>query len=897
MPNVLPSGRVTFLFTDIQGSTQLWEEHPEGMAAALEVHDRMLEDCVKDANGVVVKTMGDGLMAAFRTEVEASEAALSAQLAMIETGWPLPSPLLVRMGVHTGEAIERNGDYFGPTLNRAARLMGVGHGGQILVSAATAAALDQSHLTDLGSHRLRDLTAPEQIYQLTDERLRDAHPPLKTVDLTPNNLPIEVTSLIGRDEEVAATAAALLNARLVTLTGFGGMGKTRLATAAAAVVVDRYPDGVWFGPLVEASNESLVATVAGILGVIEHSDADLLESLSRVIGDKRMLLVLDNCEHVIGEVRRVVDHLLRRAPNLRILTTSRETLGSAEETVLPVAPLATGSLSEPSARLFLERMQAAGAPEPDPATFDAIASICVRLDGIPLALELAAARTRSMTPADIDRRLSRIMATRSVEGATQRNATIGSTIEWSHDLLSPAEKMLYRRLAVFVGGFDLDGAEQVCALGDIDSGDIWEHLDSLVAKSMVMPANKGGPSRYRMLEPLRGDALERLRSVDEEAAMTVTHLAHFAAFGDAAVEILQTPGEAEFLDRYFADFANIRAANEHAVAKGDVDRGLRTSLPFASHASAQHRFEICDWLEATMELPGAFNHPSAVQACAFIYALRDIRGQDNQSVLWGFKALELAGDDLPPMLQVGLALYGGIDPVLLTEAIETLRVIETPDLHLEAYIRMYLAGHVRRVDRAAGVQETRTHLEWAHATGVGTIVAYCTVVLAENLTWAGVGPEAYEVACEAERVARRVGAVWYETHAQLHKARSALFGAEPEEPVDQLFAGALRTARDNGSTHQQWTILETIPHYFAAAGRLEEAAILVAGRTKSHIEWIQDGTMTQTSYLERIPDETLEQGRETAEGMTIDDLVALAFATLETIPADFRLESVDHEAR
>jgi predicted ATPase/class 3 adenylate cyclase len=867
-------GRVTLLFTDIEGSTRLWEEHPEGMAPALELHDELLVACVERTGGVVVKTMGDGLMAAFDAEADALSCALTGQVALMNCAWSLPDPLRVRMGIHTGDAIRRGDDFFGPTVNRTARLMGAGHGGQVLVSAATATALDPRQLVDLGPHRLRDLTAPEQIYQLVDSRLIAVHPRLRTIDLTPNNLPLELTSLVGRDDEIGATRDALQHSQLVTLTGFGGMGKTRLSMAVAASMVEHYADGVWFCPLAEASPTSVVNTIAGVLGVIQHADTDLLDSVCRVIADRTMLLVLDNCEHVIDVVRDVVRELQQRCRGLSLLATSREGLRTHGEMVVSVLPLATAVASDPGIALFVDRMRSTGAPDPGDAELEVISSLCQRLDGIPLAIELAAARTRSMTPADIDRRLGKVLGSTAIENSpAHRHATIGSAISWSHDLLSEPEQMLFRRLTVFAGGFDLEAAEAVCGFGELGPSSVWEHLDSLVVKSMVMPIPGRALGRYRMLEPLRDHGLERLQLAAEDHVVKEAHLDHFAAFGDHAVVALETPDEASTLHRYFADFANVRSANKHAVDVSDVDRGLRAVLPFASRAAIEYRFELYDWLSATMKLPGAFDHPSALDASAIIMGSMTNRAEEAP---WAARVRALSGDDPPPFVQFGRAHYLGMDPELLLESIEKLRVIEPDDLYLEGQIRVYLSAARRRLDREAAVAEIREALDWAQSTGVGTLIAFASVVLAENLTWAGRGQEAYEAACEARTAAAAVGATWYETHAQLHMARSALFGAQTDEPVGDIFARVLRIARDSGSTHQQWTTIETVPHYFAAKGRLEEAAILVGGRTQSHLEWVHHGAQTQTPHLDLIPDDLLEQGRRTAQGMNLAGFVALA---------------------
>jgi predicted ATPase/class 3 adenylate cyclase len=882
--NPIPTGRVAFLFTDIEGSTRLWEEHASGMAAALEIHDAVMERVVARHDGYLVKSMGDGVMAAFADEASATAAALDAQATLAEQDWPLPIPLLARMGIHTGRAIERDEDYYGPTLNRAARLMGVGHGGQILISAATAAAIDPDSLLDLGPHRLRDLTAPEQIFQLLDPRRAADHPPLKTVDLTPNNLPNETTSLVGRDHDVATIADLLATTRLVTLAGFGGMGKTRLAAAAAADVVHRYSDGVWFCPLVEASEDSVPAAIASVLHVLEHGDTDLSQSLARAIDDKRMLMILDNCEHVVEPVRKLVDLLLGQCPNLNVLTTSRETLGIPEETVVQVVPLLAASLDDPAVTLFLERMQSTGAPEPTETDLDAVVSICSQVEGIPLAIELAAARTRSMTPADIDQRLGAVLGGGG-DGVSpaQRQATIGSTIAWSHDLLSPSEQTLYRRLSVFVGGFDLDGAERVASFGAVDAGQVWNGLDSLVAKSMVLSVPGHDFSRYRMLEPVRDDALARLQAADEQSAALDAHLAHFADFGSRAVDGIRGPDEQWFLDRYFADFANMRAAVEHAVATENVDLAMQVSVPFSDLAVHQHRFELRDWLVLALGIPGAFDHPEAVHAAAQVVNMYGIIGKSHESLVWGGKVLELVGAELPPMVQFGLAVYGGMDTDLTRAAVATMRGIDTDDMLLEANIRMMVSGHVRRLDREEGVTVARENLAWAQKHASGSMLAYATVVVAENLSYAGHGPEAYTYALEAEALARTTGTRWFETHSRVHMGRAAILGAEIDEPARDVFIRALSAARDNGSTYQQWTAMEAISHLLAACALYTEAAIVHAGIQQSHIEWLRSG-ITPTANLERIPAEVLEEGAARAAAMDIADLVAYTLEALADVP-------------
>jgi class 3 adenylate cyclase len=408
-----PSGTLTFLFTDLEGSTRLWEAHPDGMRVALATHDAILRDAVEAHRGIVVKTTGDGFHAAFTTADDAVAAAIAAQLTLERQEWGETGRLRVRMGLHTGAASHRDGDYYGPSLNRAARLMSVAHGGQVVCSQATAdLARDELpadvELVDLGEHRLRDLSRPERVFQVEAAGLDQDFARLRSLDSFPGNLPVQVTSFVGRDEELRSLAVALDDARLVTLTGVGGVGKTRLAIHAAADMLPAYPDGAWFCELAAAGDpDAVVQVVAAALGVQPHADLALDARLRESLRDQRVLVVLDNCEHVLNSVSALADGILRECPDVRILATSREPLEIAGEHVTRVRSLA---VPEPDVvvergdetdamRLFVERARSA---EPDfrvrLGEGSVVGEICRRLDGIPLAVELAAARVVSMSP-------------------------------------------------------------------------------------------------------------------------------------------------------------------------------------------------------------------------------------------------------------------------------------------------------------------------------------------------------------------------------------------------------------------------------------------------------------------------------------------------------------------
>ena len=447
-PGALPSGTVTFLFTDIEGSTRLWQEEPELMRAALVRHDEVLRDVIESNGGVVVKTTGDGVHAAFAAGHEAINAAADAQRAISAETWPTERPLRVRMGVHTGPAELRDGDYYGTSVNRAARLMSVAHGGQLVCSQATAEMLGDTlaaglELIDLGGHRLRDLARAVGVVQVAVSGLPRDFPPLRSLDNSPNNLPVQPTALVGRVDLIAELAVLIEREPVVTLTGVGGVGKTRLALEVGAEVLPRFADGVWsveLAPL--AHDEMVLATIAEVLGVAAQTGESLATTMAGRLKSKRLLLIIDNCEHVLSPVARLVDRLASSAPGVRVLATSREPLGIAAERVRAVPPLAEGT---EAVELFIDRAVHAGAVIDGVEQMAAVADICVRLDGIPLAIELAAARARMMAPTQIAERLGQRfrLLTGGGRTAVERHRTLQATVSWSYELLDEVERLVF----------------------------------------------------------------------------------------------------------------------------------------------------------------------------------------------------------------------------------------------------------------------------------------------------------------------------------------------------------------------------------------------------------------------------------------------------------------------
>jgi predicted ATPase/class 3 adenylate cyclase len=578
-----PTGTVTFFFTDIEGSTRLWEGAPESMRAALARHDAIVRGAIEDNGGYLFSTGGDGFSAAFGRAGDAARAAARAQDALAGEVWPEAAPIRVRIGMHTGEAEERGGDYFGPAVNRAARVMALGHGGQTLCTSATAELVSDVELVavDLGEHRLRDLSAAQRVWQLGE----GTFPQLRSLDVLPGNLPLLVSSFIGREAELARVAEAIGAERLVTLTGVGGVGKTRLALHVAGDVTPRFPDGAWLCELAAASTaDELAQVVAVALGVVLRPQMTLVESIVDFLRARELLIVLDNCEHLLDPTAELVATLLERAPGVRVLATSREALGVDGEHVLPVRPLpvvgAAGAASG-AVLLFVSRARAA---DPDFRLDDenrpAVDEVCQRLDGIPLAIELAAARVATMTPVEIAGHLDerfRLLSGGKRRGV-ERHQTLRSAVEWSYSLLGRTAQAVFDRLGVFPASFDEAAAVAVC--GDEHTGR-WEVIDALAdlaAKSLVGAEHSHGATRYQLLETLRHFARDCLAERGELEERRRRHADHYAGFAADAGAGLVSPDELAWVPRLGAELDNLRAAVAWAFdadAVDDVRVGVR----------------------------------------------------------------------------------------------------------------------------------------------------------------------------------------------------------------------------------------------------------------------------------------------------------------------------------
>jgi predicted ATPase/class 3 adenylate cyclase len=616
----LPSGTVTFLFTDLEVSTRLWEQEPEAMRAALARHDLVLREAVAAHDGQVVKGTGDGVHAAFATADGAVGAAIDAQLVLAGEEWAVSEPLRVRMGLNTGVAELREGDYYGSAVNRAARLMAIANGGQVVCSHVTADLVrdvlsEAVALIDLGEHRLRDLSRAERVFQVCSRGLPSEFRPLHTLDAFAGNLPTQVTSFVGRDEELKSVADALRGSRLVTLTGVGGVGKTRLALQVAGEVLPRYGDGAWLVELASArDSESMMQVAATTLGVSPRAGMSLAGSIVDFLRTKRLLIVFDNCEHLLEYAASLVESLLHECRGVDVLATSREGLAITGEQLWPLRSLAVPSEStvdvvaaSAAVRLFEERAQAVSPSfAVDGSNAAAVAEMCRRLDGVPLAIELAAARANVMTPGEItgllDERFRLLTGGRRT--GVERHQTLQAMVDWSYSLLEERERQVFDRLGVFSGSFDAEAAAAVAALNETDVWGVRESLRALVDRSMVNAEQGPEGTRYWMLETLRQYARERLDERREGDRWRRNHAKYYASLAKEIGAGQWGPEEFVWSQRLLAELDNIRAAVFWAL-----DSDVRDDRQFALAVVANLADEV--QLNRTADVGGWAKHALA----------------------------------------------------------------------------------------------------------------------------------------------------------------------------------------------------------------------------------------------------------------------------------------------
>ena len=698
-----PTGTVTFLFTDIEGSTRLAQAHPAAWEAARQRHHALVQAAIEAHQGYVFQLIGDAFCVAFETAPNALAAALEAQRALQAEAWG-DTPVKVRMGLHTGAAEAHDGDYRAYlTLVQVQRVMAMAFGGQTLVSNATAGLLSGQlpegiSLRDLGEHRLKGLLNPEHLWQVMAPDLPQDFPPLVSLTAITNNLPVQLTSFIGRGREIAEVTRLLATTRLLTLTGVGGTGKTRLSLQVAASLLDRYTHGVWLVELAPLADPALVPqTVASALAVREQPGQPLMTTLLDYLREKQLLLILDNCEHLLDACAHLADALLHAAPGLRILASSREALGIAGETVyqVPSLPLpdpnddlsAAVLAQNESVRLFAERAAAAKAGFGlTAANAAAVAQICYRLDGIPLAIELAAARVKAFSVEQIAARLDdrfRLL-TGGSRTALPRQQTLRALIDWSYGLLSDAERVVFRRLSVFAGGWTLEAAEAVCAGESIQSIDVADLLARLVDKSLVLLDERDAEPRYRMLETIRQYGSEKLLDSGDGDQTRVRHLRYYVRLATLFAAAYIGARQIAWLMRLEAENDNLRAALAWSVATRDAASGMRMAGAVDRFWFQRFPLEGLEHLRAILALPEAggrtAERASALNAAGYLQTFSgDYAGAKTSLEEALAIGRELRDDRLTTasLLWLGQLAYALKDlargRVLFTEALESTR--------------------------------------------------------------------------------------------------------------------------------------------------------------------------------------------------------------------------------
>lgn len=595
----IDEGLLTFAFTDIVGSTRLWERAPAAMRTALARHNAIAEEIVRTHGGSVFKTVGDACCCVFADAADAVRAAIALQRALTNESWHAEiGRVQVRIGIHSGTAVAENGDYFGPTLNRVARLVSAGHGGQILLSADTVQLIGDELagvcvLEDVGAHRLKDLAEPQHLYQVLAYGLAESFPAPASLDARPNNLPSLISEFVGREREMAELRGLLSGNRLVTICGSGGSGKTRLALQLAADTIGHYKDGSWFVRLTDIEEPKLVANaLASALHVAEVPGEDMSKTLAERLQNHNLFIVLDNAEHVLDATAELVRTLLSRCPGAAILVTSREPLHLAGERVLRLGPL----MRDDAAQLFLSRSNLSAIDRYVP-------DICDRLDGLPLAIEIAAVRIGTLNTKQLSERLKALMPSLASKDASQeaRHRTLHATIDWSYRLLSAPERRLFEVLSVFEGNFDLEACEALSGDGSGEDG-TYELLDALVDKSFVTAEPRDDTMRYRLLETLRDYASEKLRHSGEAPAVWQRHFEYFKAFAErASVPEIET------------ELPNLRAALEWGFSCKDRSAAcellLRVALYWQQHCNVA---EGRAWLSRACDDPAGI--PALMQA-------------------------------------------------------------------------------------------------------------------------------------------------------------------------------------------------------------------------------------------------------------------------------------------
>jgi predicted ATPase len=873
---------VTFLFTDVEGSTRRWEADAEAMRAALAAHDAVLRKAIDAHGGWLFKHTGDGVCAAFASPKSAVDAAVAAQREL---------ELPVRMGLATGEAELREGDYFGTVLNRAARVMAAGHGGQILLADSTAGVLSGVDLVDLGSRRLRDLSTAVEIFQVQAPGLRTDFPQLRALDPSPGNLRPLVTSFIGRESELADVQAAVRAHRLVTLTGVGGVGKTRLALEVAARLSGEFPDGVWFFELAAVADPAAVPdAVAAVLGITQQSGMTVSESVAAALEGRVRLLVLDNCEHALDAVADLVETIVAHSASVRILATSREGLRVADEQLWPVPPLDVGTGTDsPAVTLFAERARAVAPHFSTRDEADAVVEICGRLDGIPLAIELAASRMASMTAGEVRDRLGhRFRLLVGSRRGLERHQTLRHAVAWSYDLLAEAEKSLLTRCSVFIGGFDLESACAVAGSGDFDDYAVLDLLDALVRKSLLAADRSAVGTRYSMLETIRQFAEEQLVASGEADTMRTAHSSYLAGKETDVLALWDSPRQPQAYEWFITELANLRTAFRWAVDHGDLD----VAAPIATYAALLglmvENYEPIAWTEELIEPARAADHPRL----PFLYVMASqcwMLGRVKEAIGYsdaGQTVLRSGRNAVPSGFESWLtAVFNIFGPA--ERVVEWCRGLLARDRDTLALSRTALILALLRAGSYAEATAAANDLIEAAET-IPNPWAFSWTCMTYGIACCDADPpRARDVLRKGLAVAHDSGNRYSETHLANILGRLEAQHGDPLAALDYL-ALAIRNYHDSGHTviRVPLAVVATLLHRL---GRNEPAATIAGYAVRPlTTAWIPKLSTAITQLREELGEATYESLARKGETMNTAEVVAYAYDQIDQARTELR---------
>ena len=838
----LPTGTVTFLFTDVEGSTRLWELHPAAMARALERHDEIMVSSIAERGGYVFSRAGDSFAAAFQSAAEALGAAQAAQAVLGAEPPADEVSLRVRMGLHTGETQERDGDYFGAVVNRAARLMAAGHGGQVLVSDTTRACVDVDGLVDLGMHRLKDVSEPVHVFQAGDAR----HPPLRTLDALGRGLGGYDAAMVGRSADLAEVLALVGDHWLVTLTGPGGVGKTRLAVEAALELVSDFPGGVRMVELAAATDRvSAISILAEAVDAVQLTGTSLEASLAQQLRGRRLLLLLDNCEHVGPEVADLVEFLGAQCSTVAFLCTSRERLGIPGERVFETRPLESvpdeSHVSSAAEQLFWQRLEQRGASiGSDDQARQLVREICTSLDGLPLAVELAAGRVATLGLDEVATGLvSQLELLRERRSRRpERHRAVGDTVAWSYRLLEPAEQDLFDKVSVLVGWWHLD---DIAAVAD-PSAASREVLEALVDKSMVQADVTAARARYRILEPVRQYGIDRLRETELLAAARDRHLDFHALAAEQIGRQVRTAEEPTGVASANRAIDNFRAAHHWAIESRNLDAAARLVAGLHDWAIWRERYELGAWAEAALSLRGATHHALAPILFATAGWARNKAGD------WD-EAIGCATNGLDAESQPNAVECGWLHDVLAHTAFFTGDIgegdrnsrleIERARTNGDPYRLAYVLGD-NSAHQATALDPTRAPdlvpiceqaLALAHQAGAPSVIGNALHTLGATLRYVD-RARAVETLRQGITVAERVDAAFVVAACSFHLAQAC--ADDPDEAVELL--------------HETLHRLSTLtPHLFSISAAVAVAPIndVLGDEAAPDIAWLLGAVSTQ----------------------------------------------------